>query len=118
MNQYLYLEISQRSEALFVTLNRPEFHNAFDERMIAELTHVFGTINERQDVRFVVLTGKGRTFCAGADLTMMKAAAEYDHEQNVAEAETIFDLMLAIRTLKDPNLIAVEHNRIDFFHQL
>lgn len=96
MNHYSRLEISQRSESIFVSLNRPELHNAFDQSMIAELTDFFRNIDERLDVRFVILTGKGRTFCAGADLTMMKAATEYDYERNVAEAESIFDLMLAI----------------------
>jgi methylglutaconyl-CoA hydratase len=64
--------------------------------MIAELTDLFRTVDKRKDVRSVVLTGQGRTFCAGADLAMMQAAAESDFEQNVAEGELIFNLMMAI----------------------
>jgi methylglutaconyl-CoA hydratase len=96
MNQFATLEIHQKDRSFVISLNRPELHNAFDQRMIAELTEVFRTIDKRQGVRSVVLTGQGRTFCAGADLAMMKAAAEYDFEQNVAEGELIFDLMMAI----------------------
>lgn len=96
MSQYATLEIHQENKSLVVSLNRPELHNAFDQRMITELTEVFRAVDKRQGVRSVVLTGQGSTFCAGADLSMMKAAAESDFEQNVAEGELIFNLMMAV----------------------
>ena len=79
-----------------VALNRPEQHNAFNPEMTAELTAVFHEISQREDIRLVVLTGNGRSFCAGADLTAMRAAADFTYEQNVADGEAIFDLMAAV----------------------
>jgi methylglutaconyl-CoA hydratase len=64
--------------------------------LMAELTRIFGELSEREDVRVVVLTGNGRSFCAGADLSFMRTAADYDFDQNLADGRAIFDLMLAI----------------------
>ncbi len=90
------VELKLDSNVLTVALNRPQSHNAMTPEMIVELTAVFHTINQREDVRVVVLTGNGRSFCAGADLSFMRAAAEYSFDENVADGKHIFDLMYAI----------------------
>jgi methylglutaconyl-CoA hydratase len=87
---------SQSGGVLTVTLNRPDQHNAMNPAIMAELTHIFDELPGRDDVRVVVLTGHGRSFCAGADLTFMRAAADYTFDQNIADGQAIFDLMLAI----------------------
>jgi enoyl-CoA hydratase/carnithine racemase len=51
-----------------ITLNRPERMNAFNQTMRDELIEAFGTADEDDDVRVVIVTGAGRAFCAGADL--------------------------------------------------
>lgn len=85
-----------RDGVLTVSLNRPGSHNAMTPAMIAALTAAFGTANEREDVRIVVLTGAGRSFCAGADIGYMHDAADYSFAENVADGEAIFDLMAAV----------------------
>jgi methylglutaconyl-CoA hydratase len=87
---------------LTVALNRPDHHNAMNPAMIAELTRIFGELPGRDDVRVVVLTGHGRSFCAGADLAFMRAAADYTFDQNMADGEAIFDLMLAVDRCPQP----------------
>jgi enoyl-CoA hydratase/carnithine racemase len=52
-----------------VTLNRPEKMNAFTARMMAELIEVFDRTDKDDAVRAVIVTGAGRAFCAGADLS-------------------------------------------------
>ena len=52
-----------------LTLDRPDALNAFDLSMAHELEHVFGVEARRDDVRAVVVTGAGRAFCAGMDLS-------------------------------------------------
>jgi methylglutaconyl-CoA hydratase len=81
---------------LRIALNRPQVHNALTPDMIKSLTSVFGELPDRDEVRVVVLTGEGRSFCAGADLSFMRAAADYSFDQNVADGEAIFDLMQAV----------------------
>lgn len=95
--------LSRRDGAvLWVTLNRPESHNALNPAMIAALTAVFHSLPAQPDVRVVVLTGNGRSFCAGADLAFMRAAADYTFAENVADGEAIFDLMTAVDTCPLP----------------
>ena len=96
----LALDLDDR--VLRVTLNRPQVHNAMNPEMINALLTVFRELPHREDVRVVVLTGEGRSFCAGADLAFMRAAADYSFEQNAADSELIFDLMKVIDECPKP----------------
>ncbi len=96
------IELRQDGPVLTVTLNRPKTHNAMSPEMIRALTAVFHDLPARVEARVVVLTGNGRSFCAGADLNTMRAAADYDFAQNVADGKTIFDLMYAIDSCPKP----------------
>ena len=87
---------------LTVALNRPEVHNAMSPQLIAELTDLFRALDRRDDVRVVVLTGNGRSFCAGADLASMRAAADYDFARNLADGQAIVDLMQAVDHCSKP----------------
>ncbi len=96
------VEVQQQGAVLTVALNRPEVHNALTPTMMKELTAVFQSIPTREDVRVVVLTGNGRSFCAGADLSFMRAAADYSFVENVQDGEAIFDLMLMVEQCPRP----------------
>jgi len=96
------LAVDLQRNVLRVALNRPEVHNAMTPAMIAALTDLFCGLSQREDVRAVVLTGMGRSFCAGADLAFMRAAADFTFEQNVADGEAIFDLMQAVDNCPKP----------------
>jgi enoyl-CoA hydratase/carnithine racemase len=58
-----------------ITLNRPEVLNAFDFRMLREITRACEDVSWDDDIRVVVVTGNGRAFCVGADLKSW--AADY-----------------------------------------
>jgi len=88
-----------------VTLNRPDKHNAFDEKMIAELTDCFSRIKE--SARVMVITGAGKSFCAGADLKWMKRMGQYSREDNAADAEKLSDMFQALASLKIPTIARV-----------
>lgn len=96
------VEVKQNGSVLTVALNRPETHNAMTPDMIQSLITIFRELPEREDVRVVVLTGTGRSFCAGADLNYMRAAADYDFADNVRDGEVIFDLMQSINECPKP----------------
>lgn len=85
-----------------ITLNRPEQHNAFNPEMVEALTEAFCRLGARRDLRMVILTGSGRSFCAGADLASMKAAAAQAYDDNLKDAERIFDLMAAVDSCPIP----------------
>ena len=90
-----------------VTLNRPEIHNAFDEHLIAELTTAFETLAEEETVRCVLLTGAGRSFSAGADLSWMRRTADYDEQANLEDARRLERMLAALDELPKPTVALV-----------
>lgn len=56
-----------------LTLNRPSQSNAIDLELARALRHVVAELSERTDVRAVVLSGRGKTFCVGGDLKSFAA---------------------------------------------
>jgi methylglutaconyl-CoA hydratase len=79
-----------------VVLDRPEARNAFDGEMVRELADAIGAASARDDVRVLVLSGRGSVFCAGADVGWMKEAGSFTHEENLADARALFDLFLSV----------------------
>lgn len=69
-----------------VTIDRPEVKNAFDDAAAAELVEAFDDLAQRDDVRVIILEGRGEVFCAGGDLNWMKRVAAYTREQNHEDA--------------------------------
>jgi enoyl-CoA hydratase/carnithine racemase len=60
-----------------ITLHRPEKMNAFTHRMLEELIAAFGRADEDDAVRVVIVTGAGKAFCAGADLSAGASTFDY-----------------------------------------
>lgn len=79
-----------------VWLNRPDVRNAFNEGVIAELHAAFTAFAADPELRAVVLGGHGKAFCAGADLSWMRAMATFDWEQNRADAQALADMLWAV----------------------
>jgi methylglutaconyl-CoA hydratase len=96
------VELKKTGPVLEVALHRPLSHNALTPEMIGALTAVFQDVNDRDDIRVVVLTGNGRSFCAGADLNYMRAAGDSSFDENMADGKAIFDLMWAVDTCRKP----------------
>jgi len=85
-----------------VFFNRPEVRNAFNDAVIAELTGVFTDFSRDATLRAVVLGGHGKAFCAGADLAWMRAMADYDREENRADAGKLGDMLWAVYSCPVP----------------
>lgn len=98
--KFLLVEVDKRGVAT-LTLNRPELHNAFNDLMIEELIQVFNDFAEDQRIRLIVLTGTGKSFCAGADLHWMKKMKDYSEEENFKDAQK---LSLLFRTINEVTL--------------
>jgi methylglutaconyl-CoA hydratase len=90
------LQITRDGPVARVFLDRPEVRNAFNDGVIAELTATFNGFAADDSLRAVVLGGHGKAFCAGADLSWMRAMADYTWEQNRADAQGLADMLHAI----------------------
>lgn len=82
-----------------VTLNRPDAHNAFSEPMHREFVRVISAIDNDSDARAVVLTGAGRSFCAGGSLDDFEAKrTNFEaRRQSMRDARRLVDEMLNLR---------------------
>jgi methylglutaconyl-CoA hydratase len=85
-----------------VTMDRAEVRNAFDERLIAELTAVAEQLAGDDGVRVVVLTGAGPVFSAGADLGWMRSMREYSYDENVEDATRMAGMFRTLYDLPKP----------------
>jgi methylglutaconyl-CoA hydratase len=101
-DEYQHLRLTRQGFAAVVTLDRPELHNAFNERLIGEIQRAFERLSEAEDIRAVVLQGAGKSFCAGADLNWMRASLDFTHDENIADALRLADMLRAIDTCRHP----------------
>ena len=85
-----------------ITLNRPEIHNAFNDELIIGLTKCFTEMENEDEVKIVILTGNGKSFCAGADLNWMKKMVDYSEEENIEDSMNLANLFHEINTFPKP----------------
>ena len=102
------LEIELNGPVATVWMNRPDLHNAFDETLIAELTAAFIALDEDDDVRAVVLAGRGKSFSAGADLNWMRRAANNGVDENLTDARALAQMLRTIAEMKKPTIARVQ----------
>ncbi|HWH37023.1 MAG TPA: enoyl-CoA hydratase-related protein [Candidatus Limnocylindrales bacterium] len=99
MSDMLLAERSGPSgSVLRLTLNRPEVHNAFNADLIGELRHTFRRLQDEppESLRAVVLAGAGPSFCAGADVSWMRASLGLSREANEQDAMVLAEMLDAI----------------------
>ncbi|NPA24281.1 MAG: 3-hxdroxyacyl-CoA dehydrogenase [Deltaproteobacteria bacterium] len=69
---YRDLQIEKNDAIAWVTLDRPQFSNAFSDEMISDLCAALREIDWDEDIRVIVITGAGKHFCAGGDIKAME----------------------------------------------
>jgi methylglutaconyl-CoA hydratase len=90
-----------------IQLHRPTVHNAFDDRLIADLTAALLDCELDANVRCVVLTGAGTSFSAGADLNWMRSMAGASESANHDDALRLAALMRTLNFLAKPTIAKV-----------
>ena len=101
------LAVDVRDNIGLVALDRPELRNAFNATLIDELTTVLQTLDADASVRAVLLTGNGKSFCAGADLNWMKEMAGYSPAENLADAQALALMLRTLNGLSKPTVACV-----------
>lgn len=89
-------------------LDRAEKNNAFDARIINELTQAVAQVEAEPGLRFILLRGRGRHFSAGADLAWMRASAQLSRQANLDDAQALAELMYRLAGLPIPTLAVVQ----------
>lgn len=104
--QTITIDVDERGIAT-LTLNRPEKHNAMSSQMMREIALAANALDQNHQVRGVVLTGAGKSFCAGADLGWMQENFERSREDRIAESEILADMLQALDRLNKPLIAKV-----------
>jgi len=102
--EYRDLLVDVAHHVATLTLNRPARKNALSPVLINELLWALDDARDDPDVRVVVLTGAGETFCAGADLTQMRGKAE---ESTLPARGDLCALLLRFASLHKPVIAKV-----------
>lgn len=101
-NSYSTIKCELDGPVARLSFNRPEIHNAFNSTLIEEMLHLLNSLNSKENLRVVVLTGKGKSFCAGADLNWMKSVVDQSFEQNLSESNRLAELFYAFYSFPKP----------------
>ena len=101
------VRIDRQGAVAQLLIERAAVHNAFDDRLIDELTVALKQLDDDDGVRAVVLTGAGNTFSAGADLNWMRRMAGASADENRDDALKLAELMRTLNFLGKPTIARV-----------
>jgi len=90
-----------------IRLNRPEKRNALNDELIAGIKAALAQADQDERVRVVVLSGEGKDFCSGADLSALQRISEGSVSENAADARSLVELFVQMRRLRVPIVAAV-----------
>ena len=91
-----------------ITLNRPEKRNALNDALIAEIKRGLVNASRDQNVRAIVITGAGKDFCSGADLSAIQKISQGSVADNAEDARSLLELFLLIRQIRVPVVAVVK----------
>ena len=91
-----------------ITLNRPEKRNALNDALIAEIKRGLEQAAGDENVRVIVISGAGKDFCSGADLSALQKIAQASVSDNAEDARSLLDLFIQIRQIRVPVVAVVK----------
>jgi len=97
-----FLNVDIKNKIGSIKLDRAEIHNAFNDELIENLTKVFIDFDNNEKVQVIVLSGNGKSFCAGADLNWMSSMINYSKEENEEDSMKLAELFETINTISKP----------------
>jgi len=104
---YETIRVERSAKVGRIWFDRPDVHNAFDSRMVRELRAALAGLGADESVRVVVLSGTGKSFCAGADLNWMREVVRFSYEQNLAESLELAEWLHELSALPKPTVARV-----------
>ncbi|OGU76738.1 MAG: hypothetical protein A2V93_06620 [Ignavibacteria bacterium RBG_16_34_14] len=90
-----------------IKLNRPEKRNALHPDLVNQLKIKLNEIKNDNDVRVLIITGEGKSFCAGADLEYLNQIKDFSSIENEKDSESLAELFLEIYSFPIPTIAAV-----------
>ncbi|HAF27902.1 MAG TPA: enoyl-CoA hydratase [Bacteroidales bacterium] len=110
MKNYNTIVVDIQAYVANIWLNRPDVQNAVNTEMLDELMHCFGAIEKLENVRVIVLRGKGKSFSAGADLKRMLESGKLSFDDNLKDAKKWTECLSTIYHSKKPTIAVATGN--------
>jgi methylglutaconyl-CoA hydratase len=104
----LVLAEQKQPGVLWLTLNRPDVHNAFNDVVIQELMSHLDRVESDPEIRVVVLASSGPSFSAGADLNWMKSMRDLSYEENIFDALQLASLLYRLNHCSKPTICRIQ----------
>lgn len=104
VHTYENIKVEMKNNVCVVTLNRPELRNALGQEMREELRSFFTSIKDNDEVKVIILTGEGKAFSAGGDLSALKTV---DTESGRKRLQAGHEMIHSILELEKPVIAAV-----------
>ncbi len=105
---YTHIGYEVADRVAYITLDRPEKRNAFNEVLVKELAQAFAAAEKNGEIRVVVLKANGKAFCAGADLEYIRSLSGYTFEENLQDSHSLMRLFMQMQKLKKPIVAQVQ----------
>jgi enoyl-CoA hydratase/carnithine racemase len=104
MKSYKTIRVEKREGIGYLSLNRPDVRNAFNQEMIDEIRDALSLINKDEEIRVLIITGEGKAFQAGADITELNLMKPMDL---LRWNEGIVRINGALEKLRQPVIAAI-----------
>jgi methylglutaconyl-CoA hydratase len=105
--QYEHINILKYGSYAKLELNRPDVHNALHPKLIWECTHALSHLMQDKILRVLIISGKGKHFCSGADLEWLKNSIDRNEDENVRDSEELAHLFKMIYHFPKPTIAQV-----------
>jgi methylglutaconyl-CoA hydratase len=93
----------------YIKLNRPDVHNAFNDKVVAQIRDCVGEVErKREQVRVLFLVSEGKSFSAGGDLNYMKEMAQASKDRNKQDALALSQMLNALAVVPVPTVALVQ----------
>jgi methylglutaconyl-CoA hydratase len=93
------VKVSRDGSVAHISLNRPELNNALNPQLIDELRAALGAVAGDASAATVVLSGEGKSLCAGADINRRREAATFNRDDNIRDALPLSNMLAALDRL-------------------
>lgn len=102
------LRLDRQDGTAWLTIARPDRHNALDDMMIVYLIDLLERLAQDASVVRLVLAAEGKSFSAGADLSWMRRTADYNPAENLADARNLSNLMRTLDEFPKPTIVRIQ----------
>jgi len=101
---YQTIRLEQKKHIALLTINKPEALNALDDTVLSELNHAVGIISTDDSIQILIITGQGKSFVAGADISVMRTM---NPDEARAFSKKGQDLFRKIELMEKPVIAAI-----------